>query len=125
MTDGNNNTTRYAYDARKRLTVTTYPDQTTKTNAYDGPGNLASVTDQAQNVLQYTYDAANQLASVIQAGEQGDMIPIHSNSSCSAAGISVVDLRPGARRAIFRPSPRAHSSGFTLASRIFKICWLS
>jgi len=46
--------------------VTTYPDQTTKTNAYDGPGNLVSVTDQAGNQVQYTYDAANQLASVVQ-----------------------------------------------------------
>jgi YD repeat-containing protein len=67
VTDGNSNTTHYQYDARKRLTVTTYPDQTTKTNAYDGPGNLVSVTDQAQNQVQYTYDAANQLVSVIQA----------------------------------------------------------
>ena len=66
MTDGNGNTTQYAYDARKRLTVTTYSDTTTKTNAYDGPGNLISVTDQANNVVQYNYDAANQLVNVVQ-----------------------------------------------------------
>ncbi|MGO8758498.1 MAG: RHS repeat-associated core domain-containing protein, partial [Terracidiphilus sp.] len=60
------NTTQYQYDARKRLTVTRYPDTTTKTNAYDGPGNLVSVTDQAGNVVQYSYDAANQLTNVIQ-----------------------------------------------------------
>lgn len=66
MTDGKGNTTQYAYDARKRLTTTTYSDQTTRTNAYDGPGNLISVTDQAQNVVQYNYDAANQLINVVQ-----------------------------------------------------------
>jgi RHS repeat-associated protein len=66
VTDGNGNKTQYAYDARKRQTVTTYPDTTTKTNAYDGPGNLASVTDQAGNVVQYRYDAANQLVNVVQ-----------------------------------------------------------
>jgi hypothetical protein len=32
------------------------------------------------------------------------MIHIHSNSSCSAAGTSAAGLRPGARRAILRPS---------------------
>ena len=37
-------------------------------------------------------------------GTSGDMIPIHSNSSCSAADVSVVGLSPGARRAILRPS---------------------
>lgn len=57
---------RVAYDASKRLTVTTYPDSTTKTIAYDGPGNLASVTDQGGNEVQYTYDAANQLINVVQ-----------------------------------------------------------
>ena len=72
MTDGNGNTTQYAYDARKRLTVTTYPatsyqGQTTTTNAYDGPGNLISVTDQANNEVQYSYDAANQLTKVTQS----------------------------------------------------------
>ena len=66
MTDGNNHTTGYAYDARKRLTTTTYPDQTTVTNAYDGPGNLISVTDQNDHVVEYTYDAANQLTQVTQ-----------------------------------------------------------
>jgi YD repeat-containing protein len=67
QTDGNGNTTHFAYDARKRLTATTYPDQTAETRAYDGPGNLVSVTDQAGNVVQYSYDAANQLSSVVQA----------------------------------------------------------
>ena len=66
MADGNGNTTQFQYDARKRLTVTTYPDQTTKVNAYDGPGNLISITDQAGNQVQYNYDAANQLTSVVQ-----------------------------------------------------------
>ena len=66
MTDGKNNTTKYQYDARKRLTETDYPDGHKKTNTYDGPGNLASVTDQAQNQVQYEYDAANQLIHVIQ-----------------------------------------------------------
>ena len=66
ITDGNNHTTQYQYDARKRQTVTTYPDGTTTTNAYDGPGNLAGVTDQAGNQVQYTYDAANQLHTVVQ-----------------------------------------------------------
>ena len=65
-TDGNGNTTRFQYDARKRLVKTIYPDSTTATNAYDGPGNLASVTDQAGNVVQYTYDGANQLKTVVQ-----------------------------------------------------------
>jgi RHS repeat-associated protein len=66
VTDGNNHTTQYQYDARKRQTVTTYPDGTTSTNAYDGPGNLASVTDQGGRQVQYTYDAANQLHTVVQ-----------------------------------------------------------
>ena len=66
QTDANNHTTQFQYDARKRLTVTTYPDQTTTVDAYDGPGNLASVTDQAGAVVQYTYDAANQLKTVVQ-----------------------------------------------------------
>ena len=66
MADGKGNTTQYQYDARKRLTVTTYPDTTTKTNAYDGPGNLVSVTDQAGNQVEYSYDAANQLTGVVQ-----------------------------------------------------------
>src|SRR5208283_652578 len=61
-----------AYDARRRLTATTYPivppatAATTTTYAYDGPGNLALVTDQAQNQVQYTYDFNNQLRQVIQ-----------------------------------------------------------
>jgi YD repeat-containing protein len=55
-TDGNNNTTQFQYDARKRLIKTAYPDGTSVTNSYDGPGNLASVTDQASNVVQYSYD---------------------------------------------------------------------
>jgi RHS repeat-associated protein len=66
MTDGNGNATQFAYDARKRLTATTYPDQTTETRAYDGPGNLILTTDQAGNQVQYNYDAANQQVSVIQ-----------------------------------------------------------
>jgi len=72
VTDGNNHTTGSAYDARRRLTATTYPivppatAATTTTYAYDGPGNLALVTDQAQNQVQYTYDFNNQLRQVIQ-----------------------------------------------------------
>jgi RHS repeat-associated protein len=66
MTDGNNHTTGYVYDARKRLIETDYPDNIKKTNTYDGPGNLASVIDQNGNEIDYTYDAANQLQSVIQ-----------------------------------------------------------
>ena len=66
QTDARGNKTQFHYDGRKRLTTTTYPDTTTKTNAYDGPGNLASVTDQNTNVVQYKYDAANQLTGVIQ-----------------------------------------------------------
>ena len=66
QTDGNGNTTQYQYDARKRLTVTTYPDQTTQTDVYDGPGNVILITDQAGNQVQYSYDAANQQVSTIQ-----------------------------------------------------------
>jgi RHS repeat-associated protein len=66
MIDGRGNETKYQFDSRKRLTVTTYQDTTTKTNAYDGPGNLISVTDQANSQVQYTYDAANQLVNVVQ-----------------------------------------------------------
>jgi YD repeat-containing protein len=80
QTDGNNNTTQFEYDARKRLIKTINPDKTTIVNTYDGPGNLASVTDQAGAIVQYTYDAgvpvdrsssmgwdaANQLKTVIQ-----------------------------------------------------------
>ncbi|MGD0470655.1 MAG: DUF2341 domain-containing protein [Terriglobales bacterium] len=66
MTDGDGNTTQYQYDARKRLIVTTYPDQTTSSDVYDGAGNVISTTDQAGNQIQYTYDAANELTSAIQ-----------------------------------------------------------
>jgi len=66
VTDANGNTTTYQYDGRKRLTVTTFADSTTKINAYDCPGNLISSTDQAGKVVQYTYDAANQLQTVVQ-----------------------------------------------------------
>lgn len=71
MADGNNQTTNYQYDARKRLIQTTYPDLTTTINGYDGAGNLSSVKDQAGNIVRYTYDAANQLKSVIQAPDTG------------------------------------------------------
>jgi RHS repeat-associated protein len=63
-TDGN--VTQFQYDARKRLTTTTYPDHTTVVNTYDGPGNLIGVRDQANNVVNYNYDAANQLQNVVQ-----------------------------------------------------------
>ncbi len=66
MPSGNGHATQYAYDARKRLITTTYPDTTTVTNAYDGPGNLSQVTDQNGHVVEFTYDAANQLQSVVQ-----------------------------------------------------------
>jgi RHS repeat-associated protein len=66
VTDANNHTTQSQYDARRRLTATTYDDKTTTQYAYDGPGNLTLVTDQATNKVQYGYDLNNQLRSVVQ-----------------------------------------------------------
>jgi YD repeat-containing protein len=66
VTDPKGHITKQQYDARKRLTQTTYDDTTTTLYSYDGPGNLTSVTDQANNTVNYTYDYSNQLRSVIQ-----------------------------------------------------------
>ena len=53
-TDGNGHKTQYQYDARKRPTITPYPDQTAKTNSYDGPGNLTSVTIRPETLCSAT-----------------------------------------------------------------------
>jgi YD repeat-containing protein len=66
ITDPNGHKTQSQYDARRRLTQTTYDDGTTTQYAYDDPGNLALVTDQAKNQVQYVYDLNNQLRSVVQ-----------------------------------------------------------
>ena len=55
ITDANNHTTQFQYDARKRLRKTIYNDTTFTTNTYDNPGNLTAVTDQAGKTVQYTF----------------------------------------------------------------------
>ena len=51
-----NNTTEFAYDARNRLTVTTYPDQATSTRRYDSSrGRLDYILDQNNNQTSYAY----------------------------------------------------------------------
>jgi YD repeat-containing protein len=57
-TEAKSHTTQQDYDARRRLTKTTYPKAsgsnpvTTTQYAYDGPGNLTSVIDQAGKEVQ-------------------------------------------------------------------------
>jgi RHS repeat-associated protein len=78
VTDANLHTTQSQYDARRRLTLTTYDDKTTTQYAYDGPGNLTLVTDQAGNQVQYTYDLNNQLRSVVQLNHPN---PAHNTTA--------------------------------------------
>ncbi|RPH97280.1 MAG: hypothetical protein EHM68_08900 [Lysobacterales bacterium] len=55
-TDGNLNTTRYGYDAFRRLTSTERIGQVTTTLTYDTHGNTLSVTDPENHTTHYGYD---------------------------------------------------------------------
>jgi RHS repeat-associated protein len=55
-TDGNLNTTRYSYDAFKRLTSTERIGRVTTTMTYDTHGNTLSVTDPENHTTRYGYD---------------------------------------------------------------------
>ena len=55
-TDGNLNTTRYGYDAMKRLTSTDRIGQAVTRQVYDSHGNLVSVTDPENHTTSYQYD---------------------------------------------------------------------
>ena len=62
----------YAYDARSRLSTTTYAaispnPATTKLYTYDGMGRVLTTTDQAGKVTTDAYDATGQLTSVTDA----------------------------------------------------------
>ena len=63
-----NHTTRYNYDARRRLRTTTYDGNKTTVYEYNGPCNLIGMTDQARKAVQYNHDFANQLTSVSTEG---------------------------------------------------------
>lgn len=57
VTDAQNRTTRYDYDALNRIIHQTSPDYGTTTFGYDADGNLSSITDPRNLVTTYTYDA--------------------------------------------------------------------
>jgi RHS repeat-associated protein len=63
-TDANTHTTQYQYDALNRLTLITYPDNTTKQFRYDFRGNKLLEIDQSGHTTKYLYDLAGQLTSV-------------------------------------------------------------
>lgn len=62
-TDSEGHVTQYAYDNFDRLTTTTFPDGTTRTNTYNKL-DLASVKDRENRVTSYGYDANRNLISV-------------------------------------------------------------
>ena len=65
--DANNRETRYTHDVRGRVTVVTFPDNTTMSRTYDGEGRVLSMTDQGGKVTRYSYDEAGTMVSVTDA----------------------------------------------------------
>jgi len=63
ITDGNQNTTRYQYDARGQLTQVDGPELSTTRYQYDAEGRLLFQEDRGGKVTQYTYDAENRVLS--------------------------------------------------------------
>jgi RHS repeat-associated protein len=65
MTDGEGNTTYYAYDKIGRLTTTTYPlihGQTqVQTNAYNDASNTLTITDERGNITKQYFDGLGRL----------------------------------------------------------------
>jgi RHS repeat-associated protein len=67
VTDSLGNVTRYAYDADRRLILTTYADGSTESRTYDLAGELVELTDQLGNSTRYVYDAGGRQIQVIDA----------------------------------------------------------
>lgn len=61
ITDANNHTTYFTYDAWGRVTQTTFPSTLYETYGYDGVGNLTSKTDRKNQTIQYAYDALDRM----------------------------------------------------------------
>jgi YD repeat-containing protein len=63
ITDANNHTTYFAYNARGWVTQTTFPSNLYESYGYDAGGNLTSKTDRKNQTIQYVYDALNRLST--------------------------------------------------------------
>ena len=61
ITDANNHTTSFTYDAFGRVTKTTFPSTLIETYSYDADNNLTSKTDRKNQTINYTYDLLNRL----------------------------------------------------------------
>jgi RHS repeat-associated protein len=53
--------TSFAYDARGRVTSTTFPSTLSETYSYDDAGNLLTKTDRKSNTTTFSYDVLNRL----------------------------------------------------------------
>jgi YD repeat-containing protein len=62
VTDANNHTTTFAYDAFGRVTQTSFPSSSVETYSYDAVGNLTGKTDRKNQSITYTYDQLNRLS---------------------------------------------------------------
>jgi RHS repeat-associated protein len=61
ITDALNRVTGFEYDARGRVTKTTFPSTLYETYNYDNLGNLVSKVDRKNNTTTYFYDALNRM----------------------------------------------------------------
>lgn len=90
--DANSNSVTYAYDARRRLTTTTWPDGTNELIAYHADDTVASRRDRAAQTVTYTYDRRKRLATktypnggVITATYQGQkLVQVHDTFASPA-----------------------------------------
>ena len=60
-TDSQGRTTTYTYNNHNKVTLTTYPDNTTTSSTYDAMDNLLSETNQEGETTSYEYDDADRL----------------------------------------------------------------
>jgi YD repeat-containing protein len=63
ITDANNHTTSFDYNARGWVTGTTFPSTLSESYTCDLMGNLLSKTDRKNQTIQYVYDALYRLTS--------------------------------------------------------------
>src|SRR5205807_8058712 len=62
QTDAKTQITRYAYDANNRLSIITYPDNSTAQFTRDGNGNVTRMID-SLGISSYVYDELNRPTS--------------------------------------------------------------